>query len=186
MDALVGLRPVSIDVTLAGYDYTIPALPSSDWLTAVLAEGGGQIVPGLLNAGDRALIWADFGAGVFSAEELATAERDALAAAAGRPWWEADRLVRSLVSPDNFATLHGELMLRGLQFDVLSLAAMLNAVYALVRKMLAHDEAALARFDTGLAAIPAGVAIEELYDQEEAANDFLAAMQEEQALFGRG
>jgi len=184
VDALVGLRPVEVEVDLAGYTYAIPALPSSDWLTAVLTDGGGQIVPGLLNEADRRLVWADFLAGEFTSEELATAERDALAAAAGRPWWEADRLIRSLVAPDNFATLHGELMLRGLQFDVLSLAAMLNAVYALVRKMISHDEAALARFDAGLTAIPPGVAVEELYDPEEAANDFLAAMQEQQSMFG--
>jgi hypothetical protein len=75
-------------------------------------------------------------------------------------------------------------MLRGLDLERISLAAALNAVYAMVRKLIGHDEAALARFDTGLKAIPPGVAIEELYDQEEAAEDFLAAMAEQQAMFG--
>lgn len=184
MDPLVGLRPTEVVVELAGYEYTIPALPASDWLTAVIAEGGGQIVPGLLNAADRGFVWQDYARVAFTPEELAEVERDALGAAAGRPWWEADRLIRSLVAPDNFPTLHGELMLRGLSFETLSLSAALNAVYALVRKMISHDEAALARFDAGLKAIPPGVAIEEVYDQEEAAADFLAAMAEEQAMFG--
>jgi hypothetical protein len=184
MDALVGLRPAAVDVVLGDYAYTIPELPAADWIAAVLAEDGGAIVPGLLNVADRRLIWGDFARGGFSAEELAAVERDALAAVAGRPWWEADRLVRSLAAPDNLPTIHGELMLRGLDLERITFAAALNAVYAMVRKLLSHDEAALARFDTGLKAVPPGVAIEELYDQEEAAEDFLAAMAEQQQMFG--
>lgn len=184
MDALAALRPAAIVVELGEWEYTIPELPAADWITAVLAPDGGAIVPGLLVAPDRAAIWRDFALGAFTAEELAAVERDALAAAAGRPWWEADKLIRSLAAPDNFPTIHGELMLRGLDLERLSLAAALNATYAMVRKLIGHDEAALARFDTQLKAIPPGVAVEELYDQGEAADDFLAAMAEQQGMFG--
>jgi len=50
--------------------------------------------------------------------------------------------------------------------------------------MISHDEAALARFDAGLKAIPAGVKVEDVYDEDQAAADFLAAMAEEQGMFG--
>lgn len=185
MDALVGFRPVSVDVELGDWTYQIPALPAADWITAVLAPEGGAIVPGLLCAADRADIWRDFVEGGFDDEVLRDVERDALEAAAGRPWWEADRLIRTMVAPDNWGTVHGELMLRGLDVERLPLAAVLNAVYALVRKMLSHDADALARFDAKLKMPPPGVEIERLYDQQEAADDFMAAMAEEAALFGR-
>lgn len=184
MDVLAGLYQTEVTVELGEWQYTIPALPASEWIAAVTAPNGGAIVPGLLNATDRTDAWRDFVQGGFDEQELAEVERDALEAAAGRPWWEADRLIRSLVDPENWPTVHGELMLRGLDLEALPLAAALNAVYALIRKMISHDEAALARFDTGLKAIPAGIKPEDVYDQAEAADDFLSAMAEQQQLFG--
>lgn len=180
MDPLVGLRPVEVIVELGEYEYTIPPLPAADWIAAVLTTDGGSIVPGLLNAADQRDVWSAFVVGDFDGDELADVERAALEVAAGRPWWEADRLVRSLAAQENWPTLHGELMLRGLDLAVLPLAAALNAIYALIRKMISHDEAALARFDANLAYIPPGVDVETLPTTDE--DDFRAMMLEQQQM----
>lgn len=184
VDPTVGLQPLEIIVDLGGYEYTIPPLPAVDWLAAVLAEDGGRIVPGLLNAADKAAIWLDFVNGEFDGDELAGVERAALEVAAGRPWWEADRLARSLMEPGNRAILYGELMLRGLDLERLSLSAALDAIYALIRRLISHDEAALARFDAGLAVIPPGVSAAELEDQVTTEDEFAAMMLEHQQMFG--
>lgn len=183
-DPSVGLQPVEIIVELAGYEYVIPPLPAVEWLTAVLADDGGRIVPGLLERADQSAIWLDFVNGAFDGEELATVERAALEVAAGRPWWEADRLIRNLMEPGNRAVLYGELMLRGLDLQRLSLSAALDAIYALIRRLISHDEAALARFDAGLSAIPAGVKAEELEEQTTTEEEFAAMMLEQQQMFG--
>jgi hypothetical protein len=180
VDPLVGLRPVEVIVELGDYEYTIPPLPAADWIAAVLTTDGGSIVPGLLNATDQRDVWTAFVLGEIDGDELAEVERAALEVAAGRPWWEADRLIRNLAAQENWPTLHGELMLKGLDLAVLPLAAALNAIYALIRRLISHDEPALARFDANLAMIPAGVDPAELPATDE--DEFRAMMLEQQQM----
>ena len=52
MDAVVGLRPCAVDVTLGGVVYTVPALPAADWLAAIVGDPG-AILPGLLPYDDQ-------------------------------------------------------------------------------------------------------------------------------------
>lgn len=182
--SVVVVRPVEVYVTVGEWEYEIPPLPAADWFAAVLAEDGGAIVPGLLCAADRKDIWADFLSGAVAAEDVAEVERAALTAAAGRPWWQADRLIRNTMADENRAILFGELMLRGLRLEEISLAAALDAIYALVRRLLSHDEPALARFEAGLAVIPAGVPVEELQEETTDEAEFMAMMQEQAQMFG--
>jgi hypothetical protein len=183
LDPLVAIDQPEIDVTLGEWDYTIPALPAARWLVAVLSPKGGAIVPGLLEFQDRSDIWADFAAGRFDVDELAAVERDALAAAAGRPWWEADRLVRAAFNTESWPIVSGEMTHRGINLHAISLSSWLNWVYTLVVNRC-KDDAERSKFEAQLQAIPAGVEPEEAIGDEDLGAAFMAAMGEQEALFG--
>jgi hypothetical protein len=183
LDPLVSLTPPQIDVDLGDWTYTIPALPAADWLVAVLSPNGGAIVPGLLRVQDRRDIWADYAAGAWSEEELLEVEREALAAASGRPWWEADRLIRSAFSSDSWPIVSGEMIHRGIDVHTISLAGWLNWIFVLVISRC-KDDAERSKFEAQLRAIPAGVTPEQLAESEEdMAAAFMAAMGEQETIF---
>jgi len=98
-----------------------------------------------------------------------------LTAAAGRPWWEADRLIRS--SGASWHIIGGELTRLGVNLGAESLAAVLNAIYVVcVRTM---DEKERSKFDIDLRLPPVGVegvTAEEMYDQRAAESAFMALM----------
>lgn len=181
MDPLVALHLPEIDVTLGQYDYTIPALPAAVWLTAVLAEQGGAIVPGLLGQQDQDDIWADYADEGWTPEELADVERDALGAAAGRPWWEADRLIRSAFTSESWPIISGEMTHRGIDVHAISLSGWLNWVFVLIVTRC-KDDAERTLFESRLSMPPPSVKAEELYDEDDAGAAFLAAMNEAASL----
>jgi hypothetical protein len=184
LDAVVAIDLPEIDVTLGEWDYTIPALPAARWLVAVLSPQGGAIVPGLLEVQDRRDIWADFARGAFDEQELAEVERDALQAAAGRPWWEADRLIRTAFTSQSWPIVSGEMTHRGINLHAISLSSWLNWVYVLVINRC-KDDAERSKFEAQLQAIPAGVTPDDLPEtDEDMASAFMAAMGEQEALFG--
>ncbi len=183
MDPSVALVLPQVDVDLGDSTYTIPALPAAAWLVAVTAEEGGSIVPGLLCEQDRRDVWADFADEAFTVEELAEVEREALGAAAGRPWWEADRLIRSAFSSDSWPIVSGEMTHRGIDVHTISLSGWLNWLFVLIVTRC-KDDAERTMFESKLKMPPAGTPVEELYDEDEAAAAFLAAMNEAASMGG--
>jgi hypothetical protein len=182
MDALASLRPSPIQVEAGGWRYTIPALPASTWIEAVLDTDGAAIFPGLLEREAYREAMADYFAGRLSGEEITEAGRACLEAAAGRSWWVADRLIRGAADKDAWPIVYGELVGR-VDLDKVSVAAFCDAVYALAVGRLT-EEKARAQFDFELTNPPAGVSIEEIYDQAEAAADFMAALGQDATLPG--
>lgn len=173
-DALAALRVWALDVELAGETFTVPPRLAVDWFLAILDEDVPlPLIPGLmdLEAEDRiADLMLD---GAVTAELVATRSRELLTAAAGRPWWEADRLIRS--SGASWHIIGGELTRLGVDLGKVSLAAALNAIYVIcVRTM---DEKERNRFDIDLRLPPIGVegvTAEEMYDQRAAESAFAA------------
>lgn len=170
MDGVASLRPCPVDVELGGWIYTIPALPAADWIEAVLS---GAIFPGLLR--DRATerdvlqLLANDGA---TTDELVEANRAALEVAAGYPWWTADRLVRSAMHEKVRPVLLGSLFGDGLALRSLSLGAFCDAVYA--RAVAGLDDEKRGELDAELN-LPPAEAADEVWDDEAAEADFLAA-----------
>jgi hypothetical protein len=181
VDPLVALHLPQVDISLGKYDYTIPALPAAPWLQAVLAAEGGAIVPGLLTEQDRNDVWADFADDGWTAEELAEVEREALGAAAGRPWWEADRLIRSAFTKESWPIISGEMTHRGIDVHTISLSGWCNWVFLLIVTRC-KDDAERTLFESRLQMPPPSVKAEDLYDEEDAGAAFLAAMNEAAAL----
>lgn len=182
VDPLVALDLPEIEIDVGEWTYVIPALPAARWLVAVTLGKGGGIVPGLLAEQDRRDVWADFADAKVDAEEIADAEREALAAAAGRPWWEADRLIRSAFTTESWPVISGEMTHRGINVHAISLSGWLNWVYMLIVSRC-KDDAERSKFEAQLQAIPAGVKPEDVADSdEELAATFMAAMAEQEHL----
>lgn len=175
-DALAALRIWAIDVDLGGDTFTVPPLPAVDWFLAIVDQDTPlPLIPGLMtpDAEDRvADMLLD---GQTSPEEIVKRSRELLAEASGRPWWEADRLIRS--SAASWQIIGGELTRLGVDLGKVSLAAALNAIYVIcVRTM---DEKERNKFDIDLRLPPIGVegvTTEEMYDERAATAAFSALM----------
>lgn len=185
MDAVAALRPCAIDFELGDYTYTIQPLPAVAWLEALLDsdQDGSAIVPGLLGPEDRRDIWSDYVTGALTGDDITKASRAVLEAAGGRRWWEVDRLVRSAAAPDNWALFNGRMTMQGVQLDKISLAAFVNAVYAIAMEGC-QEQADRDRLKFEVEAIPAGLdedELEALMDEAAETDEFFADVAELQA-----
>lgn len=166
-DPVALLRCYPVAVTVGRIAYEIPALPAGPWIKAVLAD---NVLPGLLPPFAAEVFAEQLTAGTVPDGELEEVTRLAVQVAAGRPWWEVQRLVATLGAQAD--ALGGELLLRGFDFERQSLGAFCAATYALcVRNM---DKKERMKFDSALKSPPA----EELRTDEDALADaFMRAMQ---------
>lgn len=174
-DALAALRIWAIDVDLGGTTLTIPPRSARDWFEAILREDPLPIVPGLMGDGDQQVVEDLLLAGSVDLEEIVARSRDALQVAAGRPWWQADRLIRS--AADQWTIIGGELTRLGVDLEKVSLAAALNTIYVVCVRTMTEEERN--SFDIQLRTPPTGVpglAVEDMYDQQAAESAFLALM----------
>jgi hypothetical protein len=175
-DALAALRIWALDVELGGEVFTVPARPAADWFVAILDDDVPlPLIPGLMDSDAEDRISDMLLDGEIAAEDIAVRSRELLTAAAGRPWWEADRLIRS--SGESWHIIGGELTRLGVDLGTVPLAAALNAIYVVcVRTM---DEKERNKFDIDLRMPPIGVegvTTEEMYDVKAAESAFMALM----------
>lgn len=175
-DALAALRVWALEVELAGETFVVPPRPAADWFLAILDEDVPlPLIPGMMEASAEDEVADLLLDGSLTVEEITTRSRELLTAAAGRPWWEADRLIRSAGA--SWHIIGGELTRLGVDLDKVSLAAALNAIYVVcVRTM---DEKERNKFDIDLRLPPIGVegvTTEEMYDQQAAESAFAALM----------
>ena len=184
MDVGASLWPTAVRVQLGDWEYEIPPEPASVWITAIAATDGGAIIPGLLEPEDQRLVWRDFVMGRLGPDEVDNAWREVVTVAAGRPWWEACRLVLSATAKENWSIIHGKLVSRGVDLEVFSLGGFCNVVHLMALQACA-DDAARSAYEFELSTPPPGVDADEAHDATGAAGDFLAAMQQFQQLGGR-
>ena len=175
-DPLAALRIWELEVELAGETFVVPARPAAEWFIAVLSEGTAlPLIPGLMEEGSEERINDLLLDGEIDINLLVTRSRELLSEAGGRPWWEADRLIRSAGA--SWHIIGGELTRLGVDLEKVSLAAALNAIYVIcVRTM---DEKERNKFDIDLRLPPIGVdgvKPEDMYDQRAAEAAFAALM----------
>lgn len=175
-DALAALKIWALDVDLAGETFTVPPIPAVGWFVAILDDTTPlPLIPGLMDGSAEERITDMLLDGAITPEDIVTRSRELLTAAAGRPWWEADRLIRS--AAESWQVIGGELTRLGVNLDAVSLAAALNAIYVVcVRTM---DEKERNKFDIDLRMPPVGVegvTVEEMYDEKAASAAFAALM----------
>lgn len=169
-DPVALLRCWAVEVDVGGRLFTIPAMPASDWLVPILEGAWFDIVPGLLADADEELHDALI-AGTVPYEECRAAAQAALATASGsRRWWSARTLARAAMT----GWVSGDLVLHGVDLDKVSLAAFLAAAYRSATVNM--DRAVRGKFDMDLDRPPAGLPPEEWFDEDEAEQNFMAAM----------
>lgn len=177
MDIGASLWPTAVWVRLGDYDYQIPEEPAAVWIRAISDPDGGAIVPGLLEPEDQRLVWRDLVMGRLKPEELSDAWREVVAVAAGRPWWEATRLVLSASARENWPAIHGKLMYRGVDLDKFSIGGFCNLIHVMALEAC-KDDGERAQYEFELTTPPPGVEPEEAHRSTDAAGDFLAAMRQ--------
>lgn len=161
VDPLASLSPREVIVRLGTRDYAIPPLPAIDWLEVLLTNTAVTILPGWFGAEDRNAFYAAAMRDEFGDDELDDATSEAITVAAGRPWWLAAALV-SMASADTrtWATLHGRLVLAGVDARTVSLGAWMDALHAAVLEALPGPEARQ-RFEIVIETPPEGVGVDE-------------------------
>ena len=182
MNIAASLRAAPIDVQLGEWVYTIPALPAADWLEAVL-KGWGGVVPGMFAGNDEVAVLADHLTGRVTGEEIEAAARGAAEEASGWRWWAIERLTAAVTQPDQWPSLHGGLLLRGVDPAAVPFGALLNALYALLTEHMKPEKRE--SFDFQLNA-PPPKAVVEAWDDQAAADDFMMALGEQASLHRRG
>lgn len=183
MDIAASLWPCAVEIQVGDWVYEIPDLSAADWIRAIADTDGGAIVPGLLEPEDQALVWRDFAAGKIDDVDLRDAWRDAVGAAAGRPWWVASRLVLSATARDNWPIIHGRLVQRGVDLERASIGGFCNVVHTMALEAC-KDDGARAQYEFELITPPPGVSPDEAHAATNASTDFMAAMQQFQSLGG--
>ncbi len=174
--ALASLRVWAIEVDLGGQTYRIPPLPAAEWFAAVLSGDSGPIVPGLLDAAGQEEVIDALLEGRLTKAQVDTANHEALAAASGWKWWEAERLIVSAAV--EWRIVGGLLQGAGLDLGVISLGAALASMYAMaVTHMKDQDRFA---FDAKLSAPPPGAVRAADYDEKAFAGAFAELLRRQQ------
>lgn len=166
-DPAAVLTPFPIDVDVGRHTVTIPALPASAWLAALIRGNDHDIVPGLIEGDD---LDDEIAEGIIDGDELGAAARAALAVAAGTTWWAATRLASAATS----STIHAEVLLAGLNPAAVSLGAYLAAALQVATRYAPPDKRAEIHFSLGKP--PVGVDPAQWFDEAAAAEGFMAAL----------
>lgn len=179
MNAAAALRPAAVVVELGDWEYEIPSLPAADWLEALLAGWTG-VVPGMLHAEDEISILRDQRSGAVKRAEIVAAAKSATEAAAGRRWWEVERLWSTASDQEFWPAISGQLLAR-VDLERVSLGGALNVIYVIMVEHMKEDKRH--QFDAMLQAPPASVIAEE-WDDAAAEDDFMSALGEQVKLHG--
>jgi hypothetical protein len=176
-DPLASLEPFDLEIEVAGRDFLLPAAPAVDWLRIFLANNPtlDDILPGMAGPQCRAHLYRSMMAGSFTTEEWKQLLLDIIEAVSGRRWWQALNLINAMKEPANWTPVHGHLLLRGIDVRQVSLAAWLDATYALVTENMDKDEKI--KFQLAIDTVPDSVSAEDAIDEAEQERAFLAMMQ---------
>lgn len=151
--AFVAPRPVTVEV--AGRTVTVPAAPAAEWLLALASDGPVYaVIPGMLADDDQAAVTMALLTGQIDGDGLEAAFCTVVADVAGRPWWEAMRLVGHAGGDE----VYGHLLLHGVDPARVTLAGFCSAVYALITQHM--EEKSRNQFDFDLKLPPSGVVAE--------------------------
>lgn len=177
--ALAALRVWAVEVELAGRMWRIEPTPAAGWFSAILSGETAGVIPGMCELADEEDFLDLMVAGTIRWPDVQRANRDALAAASGWKWWEAERMIHSMAA--EWRLIGGLLTSHGVNLERQSLGAVLNATYSLAVRNMSKDDKFV--FDSQLSRPPLGAApASEWFDEAEFADAFVAA---EAEAFGR-
>jgi hypothetical protein len=158
-DAVMSLRPWPIEMTVAGQDVQIPALPAADWLSVLMVENLVfddvlmNLAPDVAEVVDQALF-----DGSITFDDYSKLLLDLISTVSGRPWHKALRLIA--VVHVSWDVIGAELEFKGIDATEVSLGAWLDvALIALLKNL---EEKDIPLFVTRLEAPAPGAEEEEM------------------------
>jgi hypothetical protein len=167
-DPIQSLQPLSVELTIAGQEFDIPAQSAAEWLTVLMVEDLdlSDIFPGMVE--DPVLVEDLILDGKLGLEELEETIFSVVEVVSARPWYVTLRLVETArVSWD---IVGAELLLRGVDATKVSLAAWLDmALLVILRTMDPKD---IQMFTLKLESPPPSAKKEEA-DMEMSASQFM-------------
>lgn len=166
-------RTGPFEIELNGHRLVFPHLTADRWTTAMFS--GDLSVVQLMTPEQFDLLLDLIEDESLSVEDVHRVARKAVAEAAGRPWWEAERLVASVFEPTG--RILGNLMLSGVRPETMTLAAWCAAVWALITRNA--DGTDLMKAEMQLSVPPA-----EADEDDLAQDDFEAAVRRAQGAPG--
>lgn len=140
VDPLASMRCWAITLTLGGQEFEIPALPAVDWWPVLTSVNPRRVLDLLTSSSDLDEMILD---GEVTSAEVTEACVDAIEEATGRSLHVA--LVLTLATDGNWPTIGGHLAHLGFRWDVQSIGAALDAIYAVIIGNLPED--ARAKFE---------------------------------------
>lgn len=165
-DLLLHLRPCPLTVEFEGVGYTLPAMDAVEWIALIDGPSADAYDIFPTCAGIRAVehvedaLWE----GRATVADIGRLSREAISAAADRPWWVVVNLIGSVKSAWDVVHVN--------QATGMSLAGWLDEVWS---KVMSHiDPKKKAAWVNDIEAPPKDVAVEVDFDAEEQA--FLNAM----------
>lgn len=129
-DPIASMRCWAVGVMLGGREYTVPALPAAAWWP-VLAE---MRISAFLDLVPGSDLTDHLMTGEVTVTEIEEAMIGALEETAGRPITAAAVIAGCAIG--HWAGLNGQLVREGVRWDVLPLAAVLDALHALILERL--------------------------------------------------
>jgi len=174
VDPLASIRAWTLEVEIAGREYTIAPRLAGEWLAILLDEvfDASLVLPGMLSDEDAEELEEALLDRRVSSSEVTDAALDVVAMAAGRPWWWTLRL--SSVLSAHWLTVYGHLTSQGLDINRMTLGSFLDAAYYVCLTMFFTKPEQRLQFNRDLETPPVGQKVE-LNEEQEAAN-FLALM----------
>jgi hypothetical protein len=150
-------------VTVSGLDLKFPCRTAADWLRLLSQPGSMLAVAQSMDEQSYESFLDAVQSGEAPPEDVIRIARAAESAAAGRPWWEVERLVGSLYADGG--RLLGELTLCGVDPDRVSLAVYCSAIWA--RLVQDADATGRMKLESELSIPPADATADELEEQNE-------------------
>lgn len=146
-------------VRLGPQEWTIPALPASDWLAVLMVEDiePDDIFPGLLEQSDADRVEDLLTSGEMSLDDIYEAFFDIIEAVSSRYWWVALRLIH--IAFDQWHVLGPDMVMRGADANQLSLSAWLDSLTVTVVQGMKREQ--VTTFTMQLEAPPVGETIPE-------------------------
>jgi hypothetical protein len=139
VDPLASMRCWAIEIELGGRTYDVPALPAVDWWPVLTERNLGGILDFVVSSPEDPSNLDDLLlTGALEAAELGEALTHALEAAAGRSLHSA--FILALVADMHWATIGGALAQSGFRWDIQSLSAALDAIYAVLVSSLGKED----------------------------------------------
>lgn len=129
LDPIWSLKQWPVEVEVHGLEFTIPAMPATEWLAILMSDefGPEHILPGMLTVAEREQVEHLLHQDVLDIQELWKLGLEVVTQVSGRPWYVALRLV--LTAKSAWDALGGDMA--AVRSDA-SLAAWLDILFTLL------------------------------------------------------